>query len=443
MDFDYERRELLREAYSFKEIEQFKGRFSSRLFELVENVILYLLQSEDSFFGQFMLRVKRGINVDISYPIGTIPRNGEFNMYFNPFLFLQCTKKEMAALLKHEIYHIMYSHYVRKKDMENRFNKEAISVALDISINQYINDLPAYCIRLDSVNMEYNLNLKENRSVEEYAEEIYNSIKSRVKEIPKDSEKSKYDVLIENAHDIWEECEMSCEHIDSLTKKTAIGAYDKNAPEELGKIVSKYDKKSQIPWQQVLKNSIPSAKCGYKKTTARRNRRQPERLELRGSLPNKELELIVAVDISASIHEEDLYNILIEVVSITANIKNNITVIECDNEIRRVYKLRNKNDIQKRKNDNGSTEFTPVFRYIKENNLRDSIVIYFTDGVGEEELKVIPINKKTIWVLCGDEDLSLKKSYGEIRRIESKKHEKIEGNIGLQMVNSVIHDWAR
>ena len=55
----------------------------------------------------------------------------------------------------------------------------------------------------------------------------------------------------------------------------------------------------------------------------------------------------------------------------------------------------------------------------------------------------MPINKKIIWVLCGDDDLSLDKAYGEIKRIDSKKHEKLEGNIGLQMVNSVIHDWAR
>ena len=53
---------------------------------------------------------------------------------------------------------------------------------MDVSINQYIKDLPPYCKKLDNINMEYNLDLKENRSIEEYAEEIYKSIKSRVKE---------------------------------------------------------------------------------------------------------------------------------------------------------------------------------------------------------------------------------------------------------------------
>lgn len=442
MYFDERRQKLLKEICSLEE-DTIKSNFKSEFFKLVEDVILYLLQNDDNFFGQFMLKVKRDIRLDISYPLATIPKRGEYNMYFNPILFLQCTKKEMGALIKHEIYHIMYSHYERKKDMESRFNKEAIVTALDISINQYISDLPAYSLKLDSINKEYNLNLKENRSVEEYAEEIYKSIKSRVKEITKDEGEFKHDILMQDSHDIWNEIEVSSEDIDVLTKKTAICSYDENAPEELSGILERYNEKPQISWQQVLRNLIPSVKCGYKKTITRRNRRQPERLELRGRLPKKEAEIIIALDISASIKDDDLYKILIEVMSIASNVKNNITVIECDNEIRKVYKLRSKQDIQKRTKNNGATEFTPVFKYIKENNLRDSILIYFTDGVGEKELGIVPINKKIIWVLCGDDDLSLDKAYGEIKRIDSKKHEKLEGNIGLQMVNSVIHDWAR
>ena len=279
--------------------------------------------------------------------------------------------------------------------------------------------------------------------MEEYSEKIYTSIKSRVKEFIDKSDESTSDVIMENAHDIWSEIDMSSEEIDSLTKKTAINAFDKNAPEGLEGIISKYNERPQISWQSVLKNLLPSVKSGYKKTITRRNRRQPERMDLKGRLPNKEVQLIVALDISASINDKDLYKILIEVISITSYVKNDITVIECDDKIRKIYKLRNKNDIQKREKDNGSTKFSPVFEYIKQNNLRDSILIYFTDGVGERDLEVTPINKKTLWVLCGEDDLSLNKPYGKIRRIDTVKHEKIEGNVGLQMINSVIHDWAR
>ncbi|APF23111.1 VWA-like domain-containing protein [Clostridium butyricum] len=444
MDFNEEREELLKEVFLMDEKKKCGDFYNRRFFDIVEKVILYLLQGQDAFFGQFMLSIKREIRFDIKVPIATIPKRDGFNMYFNPFFFLNCTKREMAALLKHEIYHIMNLHFEREKQLKNRFSKEAVGVALDISINQYIKDLPGYSRKLESINMEHNLNLAENRSVEEYAEEIYKSIKSRIKK-DKFNESGNEEFLLEmdKAHEIWDEIDIDEESINSLTKKTAISAYNKNTPEGLEKIILAYDEKPEISWELVLKNAIPAMKSGYKKTIVRRNRRQPERFDLRGTLPKNEAEVVVAIDISASMKDDEMKKILIEILSITHASKNKVTVIECDNEIRKVYKLRSEKDIQKRCRENGSTLFSPVFKYIRDKNLKNCILVYFTDGVGEKELEIKPFNKKTLWVICGDDELSLKEPYGEIKRIHREKYEKLEGNIGLQMVNEVIHDWAR
>ncbi|EES49500.1 VWA-like domain-containing protein [Clostridium botulinum] len=443
MDFNDKKEDLLKKAYNIKSIDEFDNMYIKSFFELVEQVILDLLESEDSFFGQFMLRVKRQIRIDLKSPIATIPKRSGFNMYFNPILFLQCEKKEMSALFKHEIYHIMYSHFSRERKMKERLSKEAINTALDISINQYIKNLPPWSKKINSINMEYNLNLKEDRSVEEYAEEIYKSIKSRIKEPKIDKEESLDEINLENAHDIWEEIDVSQEDIESLTKKTAISIYDENMPIDIEEIILSYSEKAEISWQRILKNILPSIKSGYKKTTTRRNRRQPNRFDLRGRLPKNESELIVAIDISASMSDDTLHKILIEILEISKTINNTITIIECDDAIKRVYKLRSEKDIKKRCENNGSTAFTPVFKYILENNLRNSVLIYFTDGVGEKELDIKPLNRRIIWVLIGSEEFSLKNPYGTIKRIASDKEEKIEGNVGLRMVNSVIHDWAR
>ncbi|WP_294400937.1 VWA-like domain-containing protein [uncultured Clostridium sp.] len=444
MDFNEEREELLKESYLIDEGNKIGGFFERRFFVLVERVILYLLQSDDAFFGQFMLRVKREVRIDIKVPIATIPKRDGFNMYFNPVFFLNCTIREMAALLKHEIYHIMNLHFEREKQLKNRFSKEAAGLALDISINQYIKDLPGYCRKLEAINMEHNLNLGENRSIEEYAQEIYKSIKARMKNyIAKEDDDKKDLIDMNKAHEIWDEIDIDEESISSLTKKTAISAYNQNAPEGLQKIILAYDEKPEISWETVLRNSIPEVKCGYKKTIVRRSRRQPERFDLRGTLPKNEVDIVVAVDISASMKDEDMHKILIEILSITRASKNKVTVIECDNEIRKVYKLKNERDIQKRSSNNGSTAFSPVFQYIRDNNMKNCILVYFTDGVGEKRLALKPFNKKTLWVICGHDELSLEKPYGQVKRIQREKHEKIEGNIGLQMVNEVIHDWAR
>ena len=88
---------------------------------------------------------------------------------------------------------------------------------------------------------------------------------------------------------------------------------------------------------------LPSVKYGYKRTITRRDRRQPERLDIRGRLPKNDTNVIVAIDISASMSDEDIEKILIEILAITNTTKNEVTIIECDNEIRAVYKLKNKN----------------------------------------------------------------------------------------------------
>lgn len=444
MDFEEKRQELLKEAYSLKNNNEVSDSYKRSFLELVESIVLYLLQTQDAFFGQFMLRVKRNININLTVPISTIPKRDGFNMYFNPLLFLSCTKKEMAALFRHEIYHIMNSHYERERKLKNRYGKEIINIALDISINQYIKDMPAYSNRLEAVKMEHNISLQENRTAEEYAEEIYRSIKARIDntKITKE-DNGEYAIDMSKAHDMWEEIELSEEDIKNLTKKTALSSYDKDAPDGIGKIISSYREKAEIPWQTVLKNILPTVKSGYKKTITRRDRRQPDRLDLRGRLSKSETELIVAIDISASMNEEDMHKILVEILAITSNTKNKITIIECDNEIENIYDLKNENDIRSRSKDNGSTAFTPVFKYINDNNLRNSVLIYFTDGVGEKDLEIKPINKKTIWVISGNEELSLENPYGEIKRINTERKEIVEGNIGLKMVNEVIHDWAR
>jgi predicted metal-dependent peptidase len=70
-------------------------------------------------------------------------------------------------------------------------------------------------------------------------------------------------------------------------------------------------------------------------------------------------------------------------------------------------------------------------------------LIYFTDGVGEKELKVKPINYKTIWVLTSKDNLSLNKNYGVVTRLEKVQVEGYGYDYGLQAVRDAIHDWAR
>lgn len=445
MVFEEKRDNLLKQALEIKENGKVYSSFEREFFSLVENIIIDMLEGEDSFFGQFLVRIERSIRFNITWPLATVPKMQGFKMYFNPVLFLYYDKREMQALFKHEIYHIMYGHHERERVLKNKYTTMAVNLALDISINQFIKNLPMDSYKLERVNLEYGSNLQEDKPIEVYAEQIEKAIKSKLTQSIKNEKNDSIGDMIDlsKAHDVWEESDLNKDSIRDITKKTAISSYNGKAPKDIVGIINAYSEKAEISWQDTLKKVIPSLRAGERKTIMRRNRRQPDRLDLRGTLPNNVPEIIVALDISASMSEKEFNKILIEVLEITRTRTNKITVIECDNEIRRIYEIKSKNDIKRRSAKNGATKFSPVFRYIKENKLRNSVLIYFTDGVGEKELEVRPFKPNTIWVLTGEDELSLENPYGEIKRITTKAEKGEGGTAGLDMIKEYQQEHGR
>lgn len=445
MTFIEERDALFSKALKIEKNEDIRDDFKREFFDLVGKVIIDMLSSEDNFFGGFMIKIEREIRVDITWPLATVPKINGFTMYFNPLLFLQCDKKEMAALFKHEIYHMMYMHYERVNNLKNKYSNEVISMVIDISINQFVKNMPMEAYRIERVNREFNIELKENRSIEEYSKEIQKAIEERIEKSSKDknSDTLAREVDIAKAHEIWDNIDVSDSSVKENVKKIALSLKSSGKPDEILKLISKFEEKEELSWQNILKRMIPTVKSGYRKTITRRDRRQPDRMDLRGKLANHIPELIIAIDISASMTDEDIRKIMVEILAIVRTREAQITVVECDNEIRRVYALRSPKDIKPRSEKNGSTAFSPVFQYIREKNLSDSIVIYFTDGVGEKELKVKPLNKGIIWVLTGDEEFSLKNPLGEIQRINKKSKVNEDKVFALDLVREVVRDMNR
>lgn len=445
MEFNDKRINLLERADGIKNGSIYDETFEREFFSLVEGVIISMIQSEDAFYGQFLVKVERKLRFDITWPLATVPMMQGFKMYFNPVLFLECNKAEMIALFKHEIYHIMYGHHQRERELRDKYTTIAVNMALDISVNQFVNNMPSESYRLDRVNREFFVSLEEDCAIEVYAEEIEKILKEKVKQKSDGKDDSIGSVIdISKAHEAWEESDINKDSIKEMTKKVAVSSMNNdNAPKDIKAIIASMTEIPQISWEKELKRVLPTVRAGQKKTITRRNRRQPERLDIRGSLPNSIPEVIVAIDISASMSEKEVHKIMIEILDIAKNRTNKITVIECDNEIRRVYEMKSKKDIKKRLSDNGSTKFSPVFKYLKDNKLNNQVLIYFTDGVGEKELEVKPSTKNVIWVLTGDDELSLKEPFGRIKNIEAREEKGEGGTAALQMVKDYQTEHGR
>lgn len=402
--------------------------FKKAFFSLIDKVNFKLMEEKDNFYGYFLFQMSREIRFDISSPTAVNFKGAKYVIYFNPLIFLTLTLKQMESTIKHEILHIVSRHLIRAKTLKRRYSKLAMNMAMDLVVNKFLDYLPPYATTVERVNLHYDLELKHYETFEYYVEKLQIALDLQEEddegemhdtEDSQDNENIETEYSPEKTHDIWEESE----DIDEKTMEEFTEQFVKHAQrggipgyiENL--IASLKESKGELPWNLYLNRLMGTIESHKKKTITRRSRRQPERLDLRGDLRSHRAEVAVALDISGSISDEEFKQAMKEVLSIVRNYKHEVTLIECDEQIRRVYQVRSMKDIRERMNRRGSTAFSPVFDYA--NKKKINLLVYFTDGKGEDQLKVIPRGYKVLWIISGRGDqLSLKEPYGVVKKLK-------------------------
>ena len=399
--------------------------FRVEFFNLIDKVNLSLMEDKDNFYGYFLFQMSKEIRFDISSPTAVNFRGAKYVIYFNPIIFLTLSIKQMESTIKHEILHILSMHLTRAKEVKADYSTIAMNIAMDIVVNTYLDHLPPYATTLEWVNLNYSLKLLPFEPFEYYAEKIQTALDLLDENEDAAEDDSKRDEKIETnynpkkAHDMWKDSsEIDEKTLKKFTEQFIDASQKSQLPNYLESMISFLkNSKSELPWNLYLKKLMGTVESNKKKTITRRNRRQPDRLDLRGQLRNHKAKIVVALDISGSISDEEFYQAIKEVLDIVKNYNHELTIIECDNEIRRVYNVKSVKDIKDRINKRGGTKFTPVFEYA--NNHKVNLLVYFTDGKGEDKLLSMPHGYKVLWVISGNGDtLSLKEAYGTVKKLK-------------------------
>ena len=406
------------EKFDISTDENFKKDF----FSLVDKVNLSLMEDKENFYGYFLFQMGREIRFDITSATSINFKDAKYVMYFNPIIFLELNMEQMQSTIKHEILHVLSQHLIRLKDFKDKYSTLALNLAMDVVVNQCLDCLCPYSITLECINNKYNLNLEKFKTFEYYLEKIQTELDLQEEndegEIVDNNENVAVDFDAEKTHDIWEECiEIDEKTLRDFTEKFADNAKKGSVPTYIENMIkSLKNSKGELPWNLYLKKLMGTIEANKKKTITRRNRRQPNRLDLRGELRGHKAEIAVAIDISGSISDEEFKQAIKEVLTIVKSHNQEITIIECDKEIKRTYKVKSPKDIKERVASGGGTKFLPVFEYA--NNKKINLLIYFTDGKGEEKLEIKPRGYKTLWVISGrGEKLSLQEPFGVVKKL--------------------------
>lgn len=435
---DRERRRVLRYVTDYLDTGNLKKGFMGDLFSYMEKLNLSMMEKGHDFYAKFTGKMEKRVDWSLKWPLSTVISEGTFILNINPIIFLFLREEEAESIIKHEIFHIILGHHQREKQLKNDYSKLAINLAMDISVNQYLKNLPAFCQRLSSVNLSLNLDMKLNETLEYYTREIDKAFKEDKRLIAKYDERNNIDY--KEAHDDWSKGDDLKKDINKEAIRGILSyATTNGVPEELKSLLGNI-KEGKVSWQDILKSQISTSPSGKRKTITRRNRRQPERLDLKGELGNHMPEIIVAIDISGSIKDDDVKYFASEILTMTRTYNKPIRIILCDEDIVDDYEISSLNDLRHLTDRRRGTSFSPVFNLLRKEGKNNCLLIYFTDGEGEEELSIRPMHK-TIFIVTGKE-LSLKNPPGKVIYL-SHEEVKVNHTFGIEAMRELLHEWAR
>lgn len=140
----------------------------------------------------------------------------------------------------------------------------------------------------------------------------------------------------------------------------------------------------KLPWRMLLAHYVRS--IGRDDFTYTRPSRR-EGAAIFPSLRSTEVDVVVAVDTSGSISEQELSEFLGEIDAIKGQMRARITLLACDAEIQQgspwVFEPWEECRFTETLQGGGGTRFSPVFDWVDERDRPPDLLVYFTDGAGE------------------------------------------------------------
>jgi len=359
-----------------------------------------LLMLKEPFYGLFLIALNKELRTDIQTACVT-PDKINIKLCINPEFWLDLDDKTKLAVLKHELLHIVFFHL---ENFERFENKKLSNIAADLEINQYIETE----YKGDSWDgLEYDQGMFKDLKLlpKQGTKYYYDAIQQEIDDNP-DGDIAQFVNGIEiDWHDLWEAMEGMSEaerkliqkQIDHQLKEIASELQKKGRgliPSELESYIKGLFEISEpvLDWKSYLRRfASVSPKVFTKKTRRKPNKRFYGNPALKIKQNKRTL---VAIDTSGSVSDVEVLEFFNEIHHMYKT-GTEVTIIECDTIIQRIYDYKDKlEDIVVK--GRGGTDFEPVFKYLLEHKNEFNNLIYLTDG--ECIAPKTQVRKPILWV---------------------------------------------
>ena len=358
---------------------------------------------ENPFYGLFLLGLSKVI--DKSVETACVRKRGiNCELVINPEYWETQDDIQQLNLIQHEVYHIVFQHMFMTPFFKNH---EVLNVAADCEVNSYLQNLDNTWIVPSMFNAEPKLGTKK------YYDIIMNQTPPPPPQRGGDGNGSNGLPNTKDDHSSWGKEFQECSDAEKQLIQNQINSQIKTAaeqtikmrgtiPAEMQAIVDELFKPKPrvFDWKAYFRRMLGSIyDINIKKTRRKESIRFPGAA---GIKHKKKVSILVAVDTSGSVNDEELKDFFSEITYIY-KAGARITILECDAAISANYEYTGKwtGKVHSR----GGTDFQPVIDYYRKNMKDYAALVYFTDGECS-----IPNNvpRDTIWVITSAGDHSKK-----------------------------------
>lgn len=331
---------------------------------------------KDPFFGSLLLNLTLKEEPDMPYDMGT---DGKF-IYFNPTYAKKAKASNIRTTLIHELLHCVLLHITRRGNRDPKI----WNIACDYVVNYYIQHSTDYYLSKDF--------LYKYKYGGMTAEQVYEDL---LKTLPEPDVDSDYQKALGSGGKMHEpgegdpddipndgEIEVSLEeqwkaNIVQAQNIAKTSGYGTSGLETMVEEILN----PTLPWHIILMDLLQEQnQADY--TWSRPNICfMANNIYLPSAHSQSAAELVIALDTSCSVSEEELAIMQAELNGILETIRpKSMTVIHCDTQIHKVDEY-DEQDLPVYINfaGRGGTEFKPVFDYVQENIEEVKCLVYFTD----------------------------------------------------------------
>ena len=354
---------------------------------------------ENPFYGLFLLGLSKVI--DKSVETACVRKRGiNCELVINPEYWETLDDIQQLNLIQHEIYHIVFQHMFMTPFFKNH---EVLNVAADCEVNSYLQNLDDTWIVPSMFNAESKLGTKV------YYDIIMNQTPPPSPQGGGGSNSSNGLPDTKDDHSSWDKEFKECSDAEKQLIQNQINSQIKTAaeqtmkmrgtiPAEMKAIVDELFKPKPrvFDWKAYFRRMLGSIyDINIKKTRRKESIRFPGAA---GIKHKKKVSILVAVDTSGSVNDEELKDFFSEITYIY-KAGARITILECDAAISANYEYTGK--WTGKVHGRGGTDFQPVIDYYRKNMKDYAALVYFTDGMCS-----IPNNipRDTIWVITSAGD---------------------------------------